>query len=175
MRRQTKFRFRDLDSPLATILRFGHARPAKVRYTYVQPGQGRIRGAPAWLSHSCRIVHAEARALVHRTRWPLQLRGARGQLHGSTKRRSLVHPRPYSACIPRASTRETALERSAECNAQCRANTRRHDANSCGQDPLHRHDYANFRRFYYSLSLLDILFPLGFLNSSSEFKKIRFI
>ena len=133
-----KFRFHDFVSPRGGyFLRAPSFGPrearAKVRCTYVQPGQGRIRGAPVvgWVirAESCMQRRARARARVHRTRWPLQLRGARGSANRA-------QPRASSAslgCIPRASTRETALERSAECNAQCRANTRRRDANSCAR------------------------------------------
>lgn len=81
---------------------------AKVRCTYVQPGQGRIPRAPGRLSHSCRIVHAQSPGLrVHRTR---DDRCSCKRDAGSPLRSSPVHVgrlRLHSACInPRDRPRE---------------------------------------------------------------------
>jgi len=81
---------------------------AKVRCTYVQPGQGRIPRAPGRLSHSCRIVHAQSLGVrVHRTR---DDRCSCKRDAGSPLRSSPVHVgrlRLHSACInPRDRPRE---------------------------------------------------------------------
>lgn len=81
---------------------------AKVRCTYVQPGQGRIPRAPGRLSHSCRIVHAQSLGVrVHRTR---DDRCSCKRYAGSPLRSSPVHVgrlRLHSACInPRDRPRE---------------------------------------------------------------------
>ena len=170
---KAKFRFHDLDLRLSfTRARFGHARPVKVRCTYVQPGQGRIRGTPAWLSHSCRIVHAEASERANERELQYIEPGDRCSCKARAKRlHEPAQPRASSAgfgCIPHASTRETALERSAECNAQYRANTRRRDAMRCEQlrpDPSpSARDYANFYplcSFPFLLSLLSLSLSLS--------------
>ena len=132
--------------------RFGHARPVKVRCTYVQPGQGRIRGTPAESfvqNRACRSERASerTRARASTSNPSVTVAAARraARLHEQAQ------PRASSAgfgCIPRASTRETALERSAECNAQYRAYTRRRVEPRCEQlrpDPSpSARDYANF-------------------------------
>ena len=73
---------------------------AKVRCTYVQPGQGRIPRAPGRLSHSCRIVHAQNLGVrVHRTR---DDRCSCKRDAGSPLRSSPAHVgrlRLHSACI----------------------------------------------------------------------------
>lgn len=93
----------------------GHC--AKVRCTYVQPGQGRTPRAPGRLSHSCRIVHAQTLGGASASN-PMTVAAASASL-GSP---ALVRPRCASAafgCIPRASTRETALEkRRVQCPTQ---------------------------------------------------------
>lgn len=122
-----------------------------MRCTYVQPGQGRIRGTPAESfvqNRACRSERTNERTRARvSTSNPVTVAAARraARLHEQAQ------PRASSAgfgCIPRASTRETALERSAECNAQYRANTRRRDAPRCEQlrpDPSpSARDYANF-------------------------------
>ena len=138
------------------------------------------------LSHSCRIVHAEAseranereRAPVHRThRWPLQLQDAR---RGSTNKRSLVHPRPDSAAFrvhqpgrPPSREAPSAMPNT----ARTRAAATRRDANSCGQIPLRplaiMRIFVRFALFRSSSSLLSLflsLFPvfLKFLDKRSD-------
>lgn len=125
--------------------------------------------ARGWLSHSCRIVHAEARArecIEPDDRCSCEARG-------STNR---AQPRASSAslgCIPRASTRETALERSAECNAQCRANTRRRDVNSCARTLFTAtimRIFVHFASSPFSFSRFSSLFFFNFGNKRLDGK-----
>lgn len=106
---------------------------AKVRCTYVQPGQGRIPRAPGRLSHSCRIVHAQSLGVrVHRTRDDRC--SCKRDVAGSPLRSSPVHVgrlRLHSACInPRDRPREAPP--SAMPNA-ARRRARRARANSCAR------------------------------------------
>lgn len=99
---------------------------AKVRCTYVQPGQGRIPRAPGRLSHSCRIVHAQSLGVrVHRTRDDRC--SCKRDVAGSPLRSSPVHVgrlRLHSACInPRDRPREappSAMPNAARTAAQGR-------------------------------------------------------
>lgn len=157
-RNGTKFRFHDLTEAFLFFFFFftSHVSATRGPSRCDAPTCSRVKVVSVVrpLSHSCRIVHAEAserasertRARVS-TSNPVTVAAARraARLHEQAQ------PRASSAgfgCIPRASTRETALERSAECNAQYRANTRRRDAPRCEQlrpDPSpSARDYANF-------------------------------
>lgn len=105
----------------------GHC--AKVRCTYVQPGQGRTPRAPGRLSHSCRIVHAQTLGGASASN-PMTVAAASASL-GSPPRASSVcigRLRLHSACInPRDRPREAP---SAMPNAARRRAPR---ANSCGE------------------------------------------
>lgn len=90
---------------------------AKVRCTYVQPGQGRTPRAPGRLSHSCRIVHAQTLGGASASN-PMTVAAASASL-GSPARASSVRIgrlRLHSACInPRDRPRE---KRRVQCPTQ---------------------------------------------------------
>lgn len=101
-----------------------------MRCTYVQSGQGRTPRAPGRLSHSCRIVHAHSarRAMRECIEPEMTVAAASAMLvahFGRSRCMSAVF-----GCIPRASTQEISIARSAApCRVQCPIPRIR--ANSC--------------------------------------------